>query len=165
MKLLFDQNLSFKLCGQLTDLFPNSGQARLLGLAEADDRALWQFAGANGYVLVTFDADFAELAALRGPPPKVIWTTVRQSGDRDCGAPAARTPRNDRRIRTRPGGVPGDLSVAQVILGITRHAASSRMIARASAWAGVKNVPSPDSDSWSSEPGAHPLWRAAESLR
>jgi predicted nuclease of predicted toxin-antitoxin system len=73
MKLLFDQNLSFKLCRQLADLFPNSDHARLLGLAEADDRALWQFAGANGYVLVTLDADFAELAALGGPPPKVIW--------------------------------------------------------------------------------------------
>jgi len=48
MKLLFDQNLSFKLCGQLTDLFPNSGHARPLGLAEADDLVLWQFAGANG---------------------------------------------------------------------------------------------------------------------
>jgi predicted nuclease of predicted toxin-antitoxin system len=34
MKLLFDQNLSFKLCGQLSDLFPNSGHARLLGMAE-----------------------------------------------------------------------------------------------------------------------------------
>src|SRR5260370_38781332 len=73
MKLLFDQNLSFKLCAQLSDLFPNSGHARLLGMAEADDRALWQFAGANGYTLVTLDADFAELAALRGSPPKVIW--------------------------------------------------------------------------------------------
>jgi predicted nuclease of predicted toxin-antitoxin system len=73
MKLLFDQNLSFKLCGQLADLFANSGHVRLLELAEADDRALWQYAGANGYVLVSLDADFAELAALRGPPPKVIW--------------------------------------------------------------------------------------------
>ena len=73
MKLLFDQNLSFKLCRQLADLFPDSGQVRLLGLAEADDRTLWQHAGANGYVLVSLDADFAELAGLRGPPPKVIW--------------------------------------------------------------------------------------------
>jgi predicted nuclease of predicted toxin-antitoxin system len=47
MKLLFDQNLSFKLCGQLTDLFPNSGHARLLGLAEADDRTLWHSPDAN----------------------------------------------------------------------------------------------------------------------
>src|SRR5260221_13841629 len=121
MKLLFDQNLSFKLCGQLTAHFPNSGHARLLGLAEADDRALWQFAGANGYTLVTLDADFAELAALRGPPPKVIWLRCGNQATATVGAPAARTPRNDRRIRTRPGGVPGDLSVVKLILRITRH--------------------------------------------
>jgi len=40
MKLLFDQNLSFKLCQNLSDLFPDSSQARLLGLAESDDRTL-----------------------------------------------------------------------------------------------------------------------------
>jgi predicted nuclease of predicted toxin-antitoxin system len=44
MKLLFDQNLSFKLCQALTDLFPGSSQVRLIGMA-----------------------------ALYGHPPKVIW--------------------------------------------------------------------------------------------
>jgi len=73
MKLLFDQNLSFRLRDQLADLFPGSSQVRLLGLAEASDLAIWAYAGANGFVLVSLDADFAELAALRGPPPKVIW--------------------------------------------------------------------------------------------
>jgi predicted nuclease of predicted toxin-antitoxin system len=34
MKLLFDQNLSFKLCEQLADIFAGSSQARLLGLAD-----------------------------------------------------------------------------------------------------------------------------------
>jgi predicted nuclease of predicted toxin-antitoxin system len=73
MKLLFDQNLSFKLCAQLASTFRGCGHVRLLGLAEADDGSVWQFAGTNGYTLVTLDADFGELAALRGPPPKVIW--------------------------------------------------------------------------------------------
>lgn len=73
MKLLFDQNLSFKLCRQLAGLFPDSSQARLAGLAEADDSALWKYAGANGFILVSLDADFADMAALLGPPPKVIW--------------------------------------------------------------------------------------------
>lgn len=44
MKLLFDQNLSFKLCSLLADLFPGSSQARLLGLAEADDRVICEAA-------------------------------------------------------------------------------------------------------------------------
>lgn len=73
MKLLFDQNLSFKLCQALADLFPGSSQVRLLGLAEADDRTVWQHAKANAFVLITQDSDFAEMAALYGHPPKVIW--------------------------------------------------------------------------------------------
>ena len=73
MKLLFDQNLSFKLCRRLVDVFPDSTQARVCGLAEAEDRAIWQYASANHFAIVTLDADFAEMAALLGPPPKVIW--------------------------------------------------------------------------------------------
>jgi len=73
MKLLFDQNLSFKLCGRLADLFPDSNQVRLAGLDAADDRAIWEFAKANGLTIVSQDSDFADMAALFGPPPKVIW--------------------------------------------------------------------------------------------
>ena len=53
MKLLFDQNLSFKLYSLLADLFPGSSQVRLLGLAEADNHIIWQHAKANGFHLVT----------------------------------------------------------------------------------------------------------------
>lgn len=73
MKLLFDQNLSFKLCRRLDDVFPHSSQVRLLGLAQADDRAVWEHAKGNGFVIVSQDSDFAEMAALLGPPPQVIW--------------------------------------------------------------------------------------------
>lgn len=44
-----------------------------MGLAEADDRAIWQHAKANAFVLVSQDSDFADMTALYGPPPKVIW--------------------------------------------------------------------------------------------
>lgn len=73
MRLLFDQNLSFKFCRLLADLFPGSDHVGLLGLAQAEDRAVWDHAKANGFVLVSLDADFAELAAFEGPPPKVVW--------------------------------------------------------------------------------------------
>jgi predicted nuclease of predicted toxin-antitoxin system len=73
MKLLFDQNLSFKLCEALADIFPGSSQIRLLGLGEADDRKVWQCAKDHGFVLVTLDSDFADMAALYGQPPKVLW--------------------------------------------------------------------------------------------
>ena len=73
MKLLFDQNLSFKLCQALADLFPGSNQVRLLGMAEADDTVVWQHAKTNGFLLVTQDSDFSDMASLYGQPPKVIW--------------------------------------------------------------------------------------------
>lgn len=73
MKLLFDQNLSFKLCARLADLFPDSNQVRLANLDAADDRAIWEFAKANGFAIVSQDSDFADMAALYGPPPKVVW--------------------------------------------------------------------------------------------
>lgn len=73
MKLLFDQNLSFKLCQQLADLFPDSAQVRQLGLAEADDRVIWDYARDNQFTLVSHDGDFADLAVMKGQPPKVIW--------------------------------------------------------------------------------------------
>lgn len=73
MKLLFDQNLSFRLCAKLADLFPDSSQVSLAGLASAMDRDIWNYAGLNGFVLVSLDVDFADMATLVGPPPKVIW--------------------------------------------------------------------------------------------
>ena len=73
MKLLFDQNLSFKLCERLADLFPGSSQVRLVGLDGADDREIWEYAQSNGFAIVSQDSDFANLSALFGAPPKVIW--------------------------------------------------------------------------------------------
>ena len=73
MKLLFDENLSFRLCELLSDLFPASEHVRRVGLERADDLTLWRYARERGYTLVTLDGDFADLAALFGGPPKVIW--------------------------------------------------------------------------------------------
>jgi predicted nuclease of predicted toxin-antitoxin system len=76
MKLSFDQNLSFKLCQNLADIFPGLSQVRLLGLATANDRTIWEHAKANSFTLVSHDADFADMGELFGPAPKVIWLRV-----------------------------------------------------------------------------------------
>jgi predicted nuclease of predicted toxin-antitoxin system len=73
MKLLFDQNLSFKLCRMLADVFPDSNQVRVIGMEETPDRVIWEYAKAKDFILVSQDADFADMATLYGPPPKVIW--------------------------------------------------------------------------------------------
>ncbi len=72
MKLLFDQNLSYKLCDALAELYPDSTQVRLVGLDTADDLTVWRHAASQGYTLVTQDIDFRNLSALHGAPPKVV---------------------------------------------------------------------------------------------
>jgi predicted nuclease of predicted toxin-antitoxin system len=57
----------------LADQFPGSSHVVIVGLEKADDRAVWRPAAANDFLLVSLDGDFAEMAALLGPPPKVIW--------------------------------------------------------------------------------------------
>ncbi len=73
MKLLFDQNLSFKLGKKLDDLFPGSSQVKLLGMEEAEDHEIWEYARLRGFTLVTKDVDYYERSTLLGHPPKVIW--------------------------------------------------------------------------------------------
>lgn len=73
MKLLFDQNLSRKLVARLADIFPESSHVHFHDLTEADDSDIWEFAKAQGFCIVTQDADFAERSRLYGAPPKVIW--------------------------------------------------------------------------------------------
>ena len=73
MKLLFDHNPSHKLCPRLTDLFPDSTQTCLLGFETASDQVIWEYAKVNGFEVVTLDKDFADLALMRGAPPKTIW--------------------------------------------------------------------------------------------
>lgn len=72
MKLLFDQNLSHRLVGQLAVEYPGSSHVRDAGLATAPDPAVWAFAASNGFVIVSKDTDFQQRALLLGHPPKVV---------------------------------------------------------------------------------------------
>ena len=73
MKLLLDQNLSFRLLEELKSIYPGSTQVRLQGLEQSDDMAIWRFAKDHGYTIVTQDSDFHEMSLMHGDPPKVIW--------------------------------------------------------------------------------------------
>lgn len=73
MRLLFDQNLSHRLLVALEDIFPGSLHVRLLGMAEVDDLAIWNYALAHHLVIVTQDADYSDWNKLRGALPKIVW--------------------------------------------------------------------------------------------
>jgi len=73
MKLLFDQNLAPRLVRDLSDLFPASVHVRDIGLKSAKDRAIWDHARDEGFVIVSKDNDFQQMSFVWGHPPKVIW--------------------------------------------------------------------------------------------
>ena len=76
MKLLFDQNISFRLIKRISDIFPEADQVKNLGLEDATDMEIWHFAKINGYTIVTFDSDYYDLSLIKGSPPKIIWLRI-----------------------------------------------------------------------------------------
>jgi len=44
MKLLFDQNISFRIVSRIVQRFPDSKHVSDVGLAGAEDPDIWQFA-------------------------------------------------------------------------------------------------------------------------
>jgi predicted nuclease of predicted toxin-antitoxin system len=73
VKLLFDENLSPRLVAKLADVYPLSAHVATADLTTAPDELIWEYAAANGFVIVTKDDDFRQRSFLRGFPPKVIW--------------------------------------------------------------------------------------------
>ena len=76
MKLLFDQNISFRVTKLISDFFPEAKQVKGVGLENAGDVEIWQFAKRNKYTIVTFDSDFYDLNLIKGFPPKIIWLRI-----------------------------------------------------------------------------------------
>jgi len=44
-----------------------------LGLTNAKDIDIWDYARKNDFVIVTFDADFYDIGLVNGCPPKIVW--------------------------------------------------------------------------------------------
>ena len=76
MKLLLDQNLSPRLCDRLRDIWTDVVHVRAVGLAAADDSAVWAYARQHGFTIVSKDGDFSGRSSLYGAPPKVIWLAL-----------------------------------------------------------------------------------------
>ena len=72
MKLLLDQNLSPRLLPALESLYPGSSHVRLIGLRDAGDDAIWDYARDHDFIIVSKDSDFHQRSLLFGFPPKVI---------------------------------------------------------------------------------------------
>ncbi len=73
IRLLFDQNISYRVVKPLKLSLPNVVGVRDVSLYEADDFAIWEYARRENYVMVTFNKDIPMIESVRGFPPKIIW--------------------------------------------------------------------------------------------
>jgi len=73
VNLLFDQNISPRLLKILPPEFSNCQQVRFVGLEDASDFEIFKFARKNDFAVVSFDADFVDLNAMYGTPPKIVY--------------------------------------------------------------------------------------------
>ncbi len=96
MKLLFDQNLSHRLVTALQQEYPGSQHVRDVGLKDAADIAIWEYAAQREFVIVTKDADFHQRSFLFGHPPKVVWI---RAGNCSTAMIEARLRRRDQEVR------------------------------------------------------------------
>ena len=79
MRLLFDENLSFRLVHELADIYPDSAHVRDLGLRGAKDSSIWARAANDAFLLTSKDTDFYQRSIAFGAPPKVIWLRAGNS--------------------------------------------------------------------------------------
>ena len=76
MKLLIDRMLSDRLEGLLETHFPGTQHIDRFLETNAGDSEIWDFAKKNGFTIVTKDADFRQLSANQGWPPKVLKLNI-----------------------------------------------------------------------------------------
>lgn len=73
MRLLLDQNISYKVVRLLNDSFGVVEHVKGLNLTDTPDLEIWRYAKEHNYTIITFDSDFIDLSVLRSSLPKVIW--------------------------------------------------------------------------------------------
>ena len=85
MKLLLDANLSWRLTSILTKQFGECIHVNQTILPKpAKDEDIWDYAAANGYIIVTQDSDFLNLFETRGYPPKIVLLRVGNMGRKEA---------------------------------------------------------------------------------
>jgi len=73
MKFIIDQQLPQALIDWLAAHGHDAQHVRLVGMRDADDRQIWNYAEQTGAVIVTKDQDFALLRTTAVAGPIVIW--------------------------------------------------------------------------------------------
>jgi len=74
VKLLLDENLSWRMIKQLKPFFAEVVHASELKISQpADDISIWNYAKKYDFTIISKDDDFEKIVLLRKAPPKLIY--------------------------------------------------------------------------------------------
>ena len=74
MKLLIDQNISYRIIPLIATLFPDAKHVKSADLIDKSDLEIFNYARKNNFdTIVTLDEDFQNIQSVHGIPPKIIW--------------------------------------------------------------------------------------------
>lgn len=73
MKLLLDENISYRILKYIDTHFPGSDHVTTIKKGRIKDREIWEYATRHDFVIVTYDEDFYEWQQLLDYPPFIIW--------------------------------------------------------------------------------------------
>ncbi len=74
MKLLIDQNISYRILRKLKSFPAEIMHVKEVALLDSSDYTIFMYCQKNQFdAILTMDDDFVKLLNLHSPPPKVIW--------------------------------------------------------------------------------------------
>ncbi len=74
MKILVDQNISFRLVPRILEQFPGAAHVKDFGLIDHNDFLIFQYARKHQFTaILSLDEDFYKIQLEHGTPPKIIW--------------------------------------------------------------------------------------------
>ena len=78
MKVLIDQNISFRLIERVQHALPiDFIHVKSVNLADASDISIYVYAKNENFdAIMTMDNDFINIQSMLGTPPKLIWLRV-----------------------------------------------------------------------------------------
>ena len=80
MKILIDQNISFRLINWIEGAFPNVFHVKSLNLMDTNDSKIFMYARRNDFdAILTIDEDFYNILLTHGTPPKIIWLRLHNA--------------------------------------------------------------------------------------
>lgn len=86
MKFLVDAQLPPVLARWLCDAGHEALAVREVGLREAEDGAIFDYARLNGFVILTKDEDFAMLAGGGVAAPTIVWLRIGNCSNEELRA-------------------------------------------------------------------------------